>query len=140
ASCAFRFPIAIDGTVPGFAVRRGAFGHEEVPAPEGPALRLGYLPGREDAIAVSVDSLTKHALVAGSTGSGKTTTVLDLLRQLWVDHDKPFLVIEPVNSDADDYRKLLAEPGFEELEVYTVGDEGRRPLRFNPFEVPQHVL
>ena len=83
-----------------------------------------------------VRSLTKHALLAGSTGSGKTTTAMEILRQLWLDHRIPFLVIEPVNSDADDYRRLAAEPGFADLEVCTVGDEGGRPLRFNPFEVP----
>jgi hypothetical protein len=140
ASCAFRLPIALDGTVPGFRVRRGAFGHVESVAPEGPAVRLGHIPGRDDAISLPLNALTKHALIAGSTGSGKTTTVLELLRQLWLDHKVPFLVIEPVNSDADDYRRLLAEPGFDELELYTVGDEGLLPLRFNPFEVPQNVL
>lgn len=140
ASCAFRLPVAIDGTVPGFRVRRGEFGHREVFAPEGAALTIGYLPGTEDRLAIELRSLTKHALVAGSTGSGKTTTVLELLRQLWLDHQIPFLVIEPVNSDANDYRRLLAEEGFDQLEVYTVGDEGTRPLRFNPFEVPEGVL
>ena len=66
--------------------------------------------------------------------------MLELLRQLWVDHGIPFLVIEPVNSDADDYRKLLAEPGFSELEVITVGDDSIAPLRFNPFEVPLNTI
>ena len=140
ASCAFRLPIAVDGTVPGFRVRRGAFGHVEVSESEGPAIRLGHIPGREDPVTIPVRSLTKHALIAGSTGSGKTTTVLELLRQLWVDHQVPFMVIEPVNSDANDYRRLLAEPGFDSLEVITVGDEGLRPFRFNPFEVPRNVL
>ncbi len=140
ASSAFRLPIAVDGTVPGFRVRHGAFGHVEVSASDGAALRIGHVSGRDDPISVPVDSLTKHALVAGSTGSGKTTTVLELLRQLWLDHQVPFMVIEPVNSDADDYRRLLGEPGFEALEVITIGDEGLRPLRFNPFEVPQNVL
>jgi hypothetical protein len=140
ASCAFRLPIALDGTVPGFRVRRGQFGHVEAHMAEGPAITLGELPEGRGAVTVAVDSLTKHALVVGSTGSGKTTTVLELIRQLWLDHRIPFLVIEPVNSDADDYRRLLAEPGFEALEVITVGDEGLRPLRFNPFEVPQGVL
>jgi hypothetical protein len=49
-------------------------------------------------------------------------------------------VIEPVNSDTSDYRKLADEPGFELLEVITVGDEASAPLRFNPFEVPTGVL
>jgi uncharacterized protein DUF87 len=140
AGCAFRLPIAIDGTVPGFRVRRGSFGHVEVSRAEGPAVRIGYLAGRDDPVTVPLRSLTKHALIAGSTGSGKTTTVLELLRQLWVDHQVPFMVIEPVNSDADDYRRLLGEPGFEAFEVITVGDEGVRPLRLNPFEVPRNVL
>jgi DNA helicase HerA-like ATPase len=140
ASCAFRLPIAVDGTVPGFRVRRGAFGHVEVSASEGDTLRIGYVAGRDDPVTIPVRSLTKHALVAGGTGSGKTTTILELLRQLWVDHQVPFMVIEPVNSDANDYRRLLGEPGFDSLEVITVGDEGLRPLRFNPFEVPRNVL
>lgn len=139
ANCIFRLPVALDGTVPGFQVRRGRFGHGEVYTSEGPAIELGTLPGG-GAIRFAVRSLTKHALIAGSTGSGKTTTVLELLHQLWRDHRVPFLVIEPVNSDADDYRKLLGRPGFEALEVFTAGDESLRPLRFNPFEVPQNVL
>ena len=76
-------------------------------------------------MSVRLASLTKHALVAGSTGSGKTTTVLELLRQLWVDHHVPFLVIEPVNSDADDYRRLLVGAGLRDAR----GCHRRRRLR-----------
>jgi hypothetical protein len=140
ASCAFRLPVAVDGTVPGFRVRRGSFGHEESYAASGPAITLGVVPGSGAGVSIELGDLTKHALVAGSTGSGKTTTVLELLRQLWVDHQVPFLVIEPVNSDADDYRRLLAEPGFQALRVITVGDESVCPMRFNPFETPENVL
>jgi hypothetical protein len=139
ASCAFRLPAAVDGTLPGFRVRRGGFGQEESLLADGPSIRLGTL-GSGRPVQVSVSSLAKHVLVAGTTGSGKTTTVLELLRQLWAGHQVPFLVIEPVNAEADDYRRLLREPGFEALEVITVGDEGARPLRFNPFEVPKNVL
>jgi hypothetical protein len=140
ASCAFRLPVAVDGTVPGFRVRRGHFGHAEAFQAQGPAIRIGQIPGSGRWVTLPVRSLTKHALLAGSTGSGKTTTAMELLRQLWLDHRIPFLVIEPVNSDADDYRRLAGQPGFADLEVYTVGDEGGRPLRFNPFEVPAAVL
>ena len=140
AGCAFRLPIAIDGVVPGFKVRRGRFGQEEQYRQAGPAITIGTVGGTDSPVELPVASLTKHALVVGSTGSGKTTTVLGILRQLWGEHRVPFLVIEPVNSDADDYRMLRLEPGFEALEVITVGDEGGRPLRFNPFEVPGNVL
>ena len=140
ANCAFRFPVAVDGTVPGFKVRRGHFGHAEAYGTTEPAVTIGQLPDTGQPVTIAVRNLTKHALVCGSTGSGKTTTVLELLRQLWLDHQVPFLVIEPVNSDADDYRRLLDEPGFEAVELITVGDESLRPLRFNPFEVPQNVM
>jgi hypothetical protein len=140
AACAFRLPVAVDGTVPGFRVRRGRFGHEEALKAAGPGITIGAIAGPGGAVQVPLRSLTKHALVVGSTGSGKTTTVLEIVRQLWAEHRVPFLVIEPVNSDADDYRKLKLEPGFQALEVLTVGDEGGRPLRFNPFEVPRGVL
>jgi hypothetical protein len=140
AGCAFRLPVAVDGTVPGFRVRRGFFGHAEAFQPTGPSIRIGQVAGTRGAVDVPLRSLTKHALVSGSTGSGKTTTVLEILRQLWAVHRVPFLVIEPVNSDANDYRRLACEPGFDDLEIITVGDEGGCPLRFNPFEVPHGVL
>ena len=140
ASCAFRFPIAVDGTVPGFPVRRGLFGAAAAYQLTGQVIRLGKASGTSRDVAVPLRSLTRHALIAGSSGSGKTTTAVEILRQLWADHAVPFLVIEPVNSDTDGYRKLAAEPGFAALEVITVGDEAGAPLRFNPFEVPAGML
>ena len=123
ASCAFRLPVAVDGTVPGFRVRRGYFSNEEAFRTTAPSIRIGQLAGSGRAVTFPVHALTKHALIAGSTGSGKTTTTMEILRQLWLSHRIPFLVIEPVNSGADDYRRLAAEPGFADLEVCTVGDE-----------------
>ncbi len=141
AGCAFHLPIAVDGVLPGFRVRRGQFGHAEAYTGDGPSIRLGHVIDSEQPVSMALGSLTKHALVAGSTGSGKTSTVLELLRQLWIDRRIPFLVIEPVNAEANDYRTLLGEPGFADaMEVLTVGDEAVAPLRFNPLEVPQGVL
>jgi hypothetical protein len=140
AACAFRFPIAADGIVPGFRVRRGHVGQAEAHESTGPVLRIGKVSGTDRDLTIPLRSLARHVLITGSAGSGTTTTALELLRQLWAEHRVPFLVLEPVNVDADDYRKLAAEPGFESLEVVTVGDEGGAPLRFNPFEVPAGVL
>lgn len=140
AACAFRFPVAVDGVVPGFAVRRGRFGHAEAYGGSGPGVTIGHLARSPGQVQLPLRALTKHALVAGSTGSGKTTTVLELLSDLWLRHRIPFLVIEPVNAEADDYRRLLNTPGFDTLKVFTVGDENTTPLRFNPFQVPNGVL
>ena len=82
--------------------------------------------------------LSKHVLIAGVTGSGKTNTCFGLLEQVWDGgRGVPFLVVESAKSE---YRSLLAEPGFRGLTVFTVGDETTSPLRINPFEVPPGIL
>ncbi len=86
---------------------------------------------------VPADSLARHALVAGVTGSGKTTTCISLLRQAWKGGaGVPFLVVESAKSE---YRALLGDPDFRGLRIFTVGDERTAPLRLNPFEVPAGV-
>lgn len=83
--------------------------------------------------------LTRHALVAGVTGSGKTTTCFHLLRQLQ-ERKIPFMVIESAKSE---YRQLLNDPVFRNMLVFTLGDESiesSAPFRMNPFEVPAGVL
>lgn len=82
--------------------------------------------------AVDVDSLTRHALVAGVTGSGKTNTLFHLLTQL-NSQSIPFLILEPSKAE---YRALLSNPkAAPSLRVYTPGEERVSPLRLNPFEV-----
>lgn len=82
--------------------------------------------------------LTKHGLIVGVTGSGKTNTCFELLDQIWDGgQGVPFLVIESAKSE---YRSLLGNPRFKELKVFTVGDETTSPLRLNPFEVPEGIL
>jgi len=84
-----------------------------------------------DAYRISLDDLTKHAVVIGVTGSGKTTTVLNLLDHT-VAVSTPFLVIEPVKTE---YRALRAALGpTTDVRIYTLGNETIAPFRFNPFE------
>jgi energy-coupling factor transporter ATP-binding protein EcfA2 len=88
---------------------------------------------------LNVRDLTRHALIAGSTGSGKSTTIKHLLSQLWRRHQIPFLVLYPVNKP--DYRELFGFNGLrEDLLIFTLGDESTAPFRFNPFEVPSGLL
>ena len=53
AACAFRFPIAVDGIVPGFRVRRGQFGQAEAYQASGPVIRLGKISGTDQDIALA---------------------------------------------------------------------------------------
>lgn len=102
------------------------------PAPtadvEGPALLLGrQLSGAHGgAVATAVDHLTRHALVVGSPGAGKTTTVHTLLSRLWHEHRVPWLAIEPAKRE---YRGLAAL--LPEASVFTVGRDDLRPLGIN---------
>ena len=85
---------------------------------------------------IGLRDLTRHSLIVGSTGSGKTNTVFHLLRELSA-RDIPFLVVEPTKSE---YRSLLNDPDLgKRLHVYTAGLETVAPLRLNPFEFPPGI-
>lgn len=87
---------------------------------------------------LNVGDLNRHGLIAGSTGSGKSTTIKHILGQLWQRHEIPFLVLYPI--DKPDYRDLRGIPGLSErLLIFTLGDT-TSPFRFNPFEVPDGLL
>jgi hypothetical protein len=143
-AAAFRFPISVRGGVPGIAVRQPAPDFEPGPRPSDVAadeLHLGAFR-RGGAVTVKLRHLTRHALITGFTGAGKTNTVLYLLKQLWEGRQSkglepiPFLVIEAAKKE---YRGLLSQPGFEDLLVFTLGDETTSPFRLNPFELQPGV-
>lgn len=76
--------------------------------------------------------LSKHALIVGVTGSGKTNTLFHLLHKVWDGgRGQPFLVIEPAKAE---YRDLRTVKDLAALRVYTLGDERFAPFRLNPFE------
>ncbi|MGW5445326.1 ATP-binding protein [Streptomyces asiaticus] len=139
AAAAFRLPQAVQGHLAGFPVRHPGLATATDYRPDSPHLTLGrqVVSGTPSGtLGIALQDLTRHTLIAGTTGSGKTNTTLDICEQLWRDHRIPFLVIEPVNSDLNDYRWLATRPGFEDLIVLTVGDESTAPLRLNPFQAP----
>lgn len=88
---------------------------------------------------VNIKDLTRHTLIGGSTGSGKSTTIKHILSQLYINYKIPFLVLYPL--DKTDYRELM---GFDaiakDLLVFTLGDARTSPFQFNPFEVPEGIL
>lgn len=76
------------------------------------------------------NELNKHTFIAGTTGSGKTTTCIRLLVDA-VEQGIPFMVIEPAKTE---YRRLLNSNEDFGLIVFTVGNESGVPFRLNPFE------
>lgn len=91
-------------------------------------------PLESSSYALSHRDLVKHIFVAGTTGSGKTTTVKQILKESQV----PFLVLESAKRD---YRKLHGDNTFNEsLRIYTIGDATVSPLSLNPFYILPGVL
>ena len=87
---------------------------------------------------IEKDDLTRHALIIGITGGGKTNTSKSILNSLWnADNppDKvPFLVIESAKREYWELRNLK---GFEDILVFTLGAEASKTsvkYRINPFE------
>jgi len=96
------------------------------------SLALGRIVHRGTAtrqeLSLEPEQLSKHALITGLTGGGKTNTIFRLLEGLKL----PFLVIEPVKTE---YRHLMSK--VPELKVYTLGVEQLSPFRLNPFHFPE---
>ncbi|BBC22886.1 ATP-binding protein [Pseudanabaena sp. ABRG5-3] len=135
AASAFRFPISVEGGVPGIVIKQRPPdfhpGSRDETVPDD-AIDLGrfHVGGRAY---VSKNSFTKHSLITGFTGSGKSNTSLYLLDQFWRKFQIPFLVIESAKKE---YRGLRNVDVFKnQLRIYTLGNETVSPLRFNPFEL-----
>ncbi|MBN2393564.1 MAG: zinc-ribbon domain-containing protein [Anaerolineae bacterium] len=134
AASVVRFPVVGRGGAPGMKVKQIAPGYDQGikrPQASQDEINLGtFLSG--GVATVKVTDLTRHGLIVGFTGSGKTNTCLHVLGQLWREHHIPVLVIEPAKTE---YRGLVEHPGFESMLIFTLGDEAVSPFRLNPFEI-----
>lgn len=95
-------------------------------------------------VRLPIDTLSRHSLVSGVNGSGKTNTVLSILSGLLKEH-LPFMVIEPAKTEyvdwAIDYNKSVTDP-HKKIKIFMPGcsryaKKNYTPdiLRINPFEV-----
>ncbi|MSR92014.1 ATP-binding protein [Inconstantimicrobium porci] len=95
--------------------------------------------GAETETEVNIDcnSLTMHTFVTGSTGSGKSNTVYEILNQLRNVYGIPFLVVEPAKGE---YKNVFGQ--FPDVNVYGTNPKKTTLLRINPFRFPEdvHVL
>jgi len=82
------------------------------------------------------DSLSMHAFVTGSTGSGKSNTVYEIIRQLKNENVK-FMVIEPAKGE---YKNVFGNQS--DVEVLGTNPDYSELLKINPFRFPNgiHVL
>ena len=89
---------------------------------------------------INVNSLVRHALVAGSTGSGKSTTCKRIIDEV-MKRDVPVLIIEPAKDDyvrwalkmneelPSEKQFMIYMPGVDELDGHPISK-----LQINPFE------
>ncbi len=98
--------------------------------------RLALTGPKGQEFSVSIHDFTRHALITGSTGSGKTTTCKRLLKQI-SNRKIPFMVIEPVKHE---YRELVFDVdlldslGSTYPQIFRLGSS-RCLLWFNPFYI-----
>lgn len=91
---------------------------------------------KHNSIKLSLEQFTSHVFISGSTGSGKSNTVYQLLDQLH-QNDVKFMVIEPAKVE---YKNVFGHR--EDVLVLGTNPLQAQMLKINPFKFPEgiHVL
>ena len=84
-------------------------------------------------VKLDLDSLCAHTFITGSTGTGKSNFIYNLLEQIY-EEEKHFLVIEPAKGE---YKNVLG--GFDDVSVYGTNPMYTELLHINPFSFPKHI-
>ncbi len=121
-------PIPLGSTFPGFTVDDGANFHI-IDENEEESINLG-IDESDRSITIRLRDITRHILVVGTPGSGKTTTLFHILDEL-KKRGVPWMVLEPAKTEYRTLKNL-----FPDVLVFTLGNELVSPFRFNPFDVP----
>ncbi|KRE50706.1 ATP-binding protein [Paenibacillus sp. Soil724D2] len=100
-------------------------------------LHLGNIfhMGKSESTNVNVDlnSLAMHTFITGSTGSGKSNTIYQMLNEL-LKKNIHFLVIEPAKGE---YKNIFG--GRKDVRVFGTNPNYTELLRINPFRFPSEV-
>lgn len=87
----------------------------------------------ETPVKLDLQSLSMHTFITGSTGSGKSNTVYQILSQLSKKNVK-FLVVEPAKGE---YRNIFGKD--KNVSVYGTNPMLNELLRINPFSFPKEI-
>lgn len=127
--------------VPGIVVERLTdFGRNLAPANQGKGVMIGHVVDHErttsQEVRIGHEQLKRHMFVTGATGAGKSTTMRQLLLDLYqseAGEHIPFLVIEPVKREYRELKKWIPD-----LQVLTLGSEDC-DVSLVPFDVEQEL-
>lgn len=89
-----------------------------------------------DILSLDANQFVSHALITGTTGVGKTTTIMSILAQI---HNKniPFMVIEPAKGEYKDLRALSTPDN--RVNYFVAGRSSVDALKINPFVFPDGI-
>lgn len=87
----------------------------------------------DEYVSLSINGLSKHTFVTGTTGSGKSNTLYLLLSKL-LSKDIKFLVIEPAKGE---YKEVFGS--LPNVSVYGSNPHISELLCINPFEFPDSI-
>lgn len=85
-------------------------------------------------VALSLQSLCSHTFITGSTGTGKSNLIYQMLYQLSHENHKKFLVIEPAKGE---YKNVFG--GYPDVKVYGTNPKFTELLKINPFSFPADI-
>lgn len=97
---------------------------------------ISYPGNQESVFGVREKEWIKHVGIFGKTGSGKTTLMVRIIKEL-CQKNKPFMIFDYKRN----YRDLLKHPDFEKenILIFTVGRKNVVPFQFNPKNGPEGV-
>lgn len=124
-------------------IEHADFGKEVVTydrAEKGATIKLGEVFNMgsvcKNEVRLDINSLSMHTFITGSTGSGKSNTVYELVRQL-DSNGKNYMIIEPAKGEYKNVFGILPN-----VKVLGTNPYYSPILRINPFKFPKgiHIL
>ncbi|MBQ8922210.1 MAG: DUF87 domain-containing protein, partial [Oscillospiraceae bacterium] len=85
-------------------------------------------------VKLDLQSLCSHTFITGSTGTGKSNFIYNILSDIRNEFNRTFLVIEPAKGE---YKNVFG--GYRNVTVYGTNPMYTELLRINPFSFPPYI-